>query len=532
MLLAEAEDASYVNLDSTNIILDKISNPEHLTIEQKIKYNKLKVLYQINQSMEWDSADSLNNVLLDYYIQKKDTVLLKDALFNSGWISLNNNNPDKAIEQFFKFESALDKHNVNYNYNLQSCYYHISRAYLDKKDTDNALHYAKKIPSYFIAHDTLRNARFCKSIAYIYRQMNDVDSAMLYYDKALAFIGESSTSRYDLSHIFNEICELQLGNNNFKEALKYIDLSLQNRAAREDISFFNLTKARVFLAANQTDSAKIYFKRTIESSENDFISIAAYKYLANLYKSDGDYANAFYRRANQKDVIEKSERLLSGDFFAQKYREEKLKNENNELKLAKREQEILFLSIALVSLIIIVSLWLYLLGERKRKKIKEQALREEALLAKSLLVENENKLLKQDNELILLKEKSAVLRESLFRKMAVSKKIPSLNTIHDDNSNQASGKIRLEELDWDELISTVDELFGGFALCLKKEYPNLSKEDIGFCCLVKINVSMQDLADIYCITKAGITKRKTRLKKDKLNILDENVSLDVFLASL
>ena len=134
--------------------------------------------------------------------------------------------------------------------------------------------------------------------------------------------------------------------------------------------------------------------------------------------------------------------------------------------------------------------------------------------------------------MIILKEKSAVLRESLFRKMTVAGKIPSLHISNDENINNTSGKIRLEESDWDELIDTVDELFGGFASLLQKEYSNLNKEDIGFCCLIKINVSMQDLADIYCITKAGITKKKTRIKKDKFNIQDENLSLDGFLALL
>ena len=62
-----------------------------------------------------------------------------------------------------------------------------------------------------------------------------------------------------------------------------------------------------------------------------------------------------------------------------------------------------------------------------------------------------------------------------------------------------------------------------------KAYPQLGDKEIGFCCLVKINVNIQDLSDIYCVSKAAITKRKYRIKTDKLGITDENISLDSFL---
>ena len=54
-----------------------------------------------------------------------------------------------------------------------------------------------------------------------------------------------------------------------------------------------------------------------------------------------------------------------------------------------------------------------------------------------------------------------------------------------------------------ESLDTTNELFDGFSSLLRKKYPILTNEDVGFCCLIKINVSIQDLADIYCISKAG-----------------------------
>lgn len=57
----------------------------------------------------------------------------------------------------------------------------------------------------------------------------------------------------------------------------------------------------------------------------------------------------------------------------------------------------------------------------------------------------------------------------------------------------------------------------------------LTLKDILFCCLVKLKVNMQDLSDIYCVSKAAISKRKFRIKTEKLNIADENISIDMYL---
>ena len=53
-------------------------------------------------------------------------------------------------------------------------------------------------------------------------------------------------------------------------------------------------------------------------------------------------------------------------------------------------------------------------------------------------------------------------------------------------------------------------------------------KDIYFCCLVKINVSIKDLSDIYCISRTSVSKKKFRIKREKLGAEDSD-SLDDFL---
>ena len=59
-------------------------------------------------------------------------------------------------------------------------------------------------------------------------------------------------------------------------------------------------------------------------------------------------------------------------------------------------------------------------------------------------------------------------------------------------------------------------------------FGQLTEKDINFCCLVKINMNLQSLANIYCISGNSVSRRKLRLK-EKLGI-DKDESLSKFLS--
>lgn len=73
----------------------------------------------------------------------------------------------------------------------------------------------------------------------------------------------------------------------------------------------------------------------------------------------------------------------------------------------------------------------------------------------------------------------------------------------------------------------LDSGYDDFTKKLRDHFPTLTEKDINFCCLVKIDMSIQSLADIYCISKNSVSRRKLRLK-EKLGI-DKDDSLTKFL---
>ena len=170
----------------------------------------------------------------------------------------------------------------------------------------------------------------------------------------------------------------------------------------------------------------------------------------------------------------------------------------------------------------IVTAFLYYLQYKKKEEMKR------ILQQESERLKQENKLLKQTEELSVLREKASMLREELLRKMEVFKKLPSLDndTEEDKNSNR---QISLTENEWREIRVVLDSNYYHSTTRLKQKFPTLSIADINFCCLIKINVSLHDMSNIYCISRNSVSKKKLRMK-EKLGITsDEGISLDEYL---
>ena len=488
-----------------------------------------KLLPEAEMALHTDinKADSLAEIAVNYYRQANDTALLKKSLYLSGQILLNINKPDKAIERFSELRSlSLEEKHFHGQANLN---YLLSRCYLNKNDYDTALRYSRNAISCTDEQDSLQLAFYYKETGAIHAKMNTIDSVWIYYEKSLNLSMKQKELDRFTSYTLNEMALWLLSKKQYKESLEYVEKSLQYKASRKDAPLFDLTKARVFISLNEMDSAKLYLNRTIESSSDNYITIMAYRYLSNLYKSEGNYEQALYKILNQNNFIENAEMEINTNILSERYREVQLENENNALKLAKRNRELALLSVIFLATVASGIFWHFYSSAKRKEKIRIQQQRALELKNQATIAEQDNRLLRQEKELSRLNEKAAILRESLFRKLAVSEKIPSLDISGNHSKENYHKKIVLEEFDWEELIKTIDEVFNGYSVRLKKAYPLLSADDIRFCCLLKINVSMQDLADIYCISKAGITKRKMRMKKEKFNITDNQFDLNDFL---
>jgi hypothetical protein len=510
-LLARARVLINGDMKRACFVLDSIRQPEKFSIENLADYNYMKAICSLSFETEWEVADSLNNRALNYYKKSGDTINLCKALYFSSYIFTRTENVDSIIN---RSQRGIEFEESNYlNHYLLHYYRIIMNAYTNKSDFENALFYSSK--SLTLEPENNPNIiSLYKRHAQLLDKLDRMEESFSFYEKALASAKDQNEDRSS-SVIFQDIADFFLRQGDYKDALHYINESIENRANRKDVASFFLTKGLIFKSMEEPDSARVYFQKALNSSQDQYKTLLAHKELSALYSYGSAYEQAYYQIISYKNGVDNIESRIENESLTWKFNEVVLENENNQLRLAKNRQEIYILLTTMLFIIILSILIFILFRERKKKEIKEK--------------EQVNLQLRQENELMVLQEKASTLRESLFRKMSVSQKIPSLDgekRIIDGTEKQ---RIRIEEKDWNELVHTTDNLFNGFVSRLEKDCPELSHEDIRFCCLIKIKVSMQDLADIYCISKAGVTKRKTRMKKEKFNITKESVSLDEFL---
>ncbi len=124
-----------------------------------------------------------------------------------------------------------------------------------------------------------------------------------------------------------------------------------------------------------------------------------------------------------------------------------------------------------------------------------------------------NSITEKDKELNFFEELSLqnarLMERDQFLTIQLIKRTPILNGL-DKNPKY------IEEMQWHEIIHTVDQLFDGFSVRLHIDYPTLTEEDIRYCCLFKLRLSNSVISSLMGISPSSVTKRKQRIK-EKIN---------------
>ena len=360
-------------------------------------------------------------------------------------------------------------------------------------EADSAIHYLKEVIRLRLAY----SSRTYAHLAQIYQEKQMNDSAIHYYFLAL----QKDTTRSAYFY-----CGRVLG---LLHSLKKYDLAkqyiqgLRKQMKRSDIPYINLIEGDLWMELHQPDSAMKHYLIASETG-NDFITSVAYERLALLMEEKRTLDAALDKHIQSIDVKNNLKYDYAYEHDTRDFEALKLKNELNELKVKQQSYVILILGLGAFILILCGSFTIYLL-HRKRKHLMQ-----------------ENLLLKQQEELSTLREKEAVLREKdarmreeLFRRIRIVKDLEEGNRAH------------IADEDWKDIHVMLESTYPGFLANLRENFPALSEKELNFCCLVKMSMSLQQLADIYCISINSVSRRKLRLK-EKLGIGKED-SLSKFL---
>ena len=131
-------------------------------------------------------------------------------------------------------------------------------------------------------------------------------------------------------------------------------------------------------------------------------------------------------------------------------------------------------------------------------------------------------------QLTNIKKEKSYLFDSLLTSRSVAYK--TLLTIKRHNYENPDANEKVPNEIWETLISEIDLLTHGFTGRLTGRYERLLKEDVYFCCLVKIGMKYADIANVFGCTSNAAYKRRDAIMKRmntetsiKFNILIEEI---------
>ncbi|MDY3268495.1 MAG: hypothetical protein SOX26_13575, partial [Phocaeicola sp.] len=514
-LLDKAEKLWGHNMDSVNIYLSQIENPQRFLGREKIRYCYLKGVMDF-----YSSGKSSDSLLAE---ARNETVLLSDSLYirklmlhdlvRFSYKSLPDstlNTIDRITESFPAFADSMSL--------LLSFYRNES---MIKKNE---------------SHDVINNINAIRE-----SRVKGLSDSLLYIRIMLQAMDAYSMQRrhFEMDSIYTYIIEKYIaGNGNLLSRVNYVNRhylsKLEEHGRWRDALDINVLlddgnrekaarnmylKARMYEQAGMQDSA-VYFYRVTEQGHLPLLASLASKRLMNYFLSKG-YDDEAYKSMQKSRLLQNNvESNISSGLSIDRFKQTQLENELYQIRIKRQEQQLLLLVLLLVIAILIIIYIYYYLRVKRERIITSMKIQQDKM-------EKESKILKYHNELLKKETEIVILRESLFRRLSFYRKLPSL--AKDKDVIEKGKKIIITEDEWHEIKQTVDTSFDNFSFRLEKAYPLLTTKDILFCCLVKLNVNMQDLSDIYCVSKAAISKRKFRIKTEKLNIEDENISLDQYL---
>lgn len=532
-LLSKSVEMEKISTDSMLFYLQQIQEPNHLTNKQRAEY-----CFQLYKATLWKTQkpkDSLLKVCIPLFLQYGDTAQWLQAQLEQANSYFYKHQPDSVLH----VASSLQNKKKYMTYSQQRYYYNMQKfAYFNLKKYSQALDLANSVltlnnPS----NDTLSLFYDHRSRLEILKKMGKTDEAIEGYYKMLEWLAPSKEYRYLNYSIAEDIVNYHLQQQDFNKALESMLELRSYRRNRYDVPYYQLIRGQIFQSLHQLDSAQYYYKQAAIST-SPYIAAEATSRLFRLINATQYPEQAYYLAKNEDILYDNLTLNVKTEETTRKYNEAKLQNELYQLRLTQQEKELWMMGITVILLFIALLISFFYHQEKKKRLLSERKLQAEQAEEEARRLQHENELLHKEAELSALREKEifmrnkeSEMRESLFRHISFFQKLPSLHTENSPEDGPNSRKITVNDAEWSEVKQAVNDAFNNFVDRLQENYPQLSEKDICFCCLVKINVNIQDLSDIYCVSKAAITKRKYRIKTEKMHISDETLSLDAILQS-
>jgi DNA-binding CsgD family transcriptional regulator len=209
---------------------------------------------------------------------------------------------------------------------------------------------------------------------------------------------------------------------------------------------------------------------------------------------------------------------------------------NRKLELVSAEKEVTKLTnlllIGLIMLLLIVFGILYIFLKRINRRDKQLLKTKEDLV---LLMEEQKKMKEQQfqNDIEYKESQLSAITIQMVEKNELLDEIKSIINSKEPNSEsqlkRIVNKYTVQENNWKDFDHYFESVNKNFYTRLKQKYPEISGNDLKICALIKLNLSIKEMATILNISPDSVKTARHRLRK-KLQLSTEENLTDFILS--
>lgn len=468
-------------------------------------------------------CDSLVEAALNYY-DEGDGLLRAKALLYKSRIQQSMKMPTEAMENCFEGLKELGDSPKELRLK-RMLYEDLGGIYQSQSIEDKAL---DMFQSSYRCDSLLNDEKLLKyslvNIGWQHVILGSEEFAKEYLHKALQMALEQNDSLF----IYNTYHRLSINSENTDSAFVYVRLACRYQTEKVDSIGLFLSLGDLFLELHELDSAELYLKRVLNSSDFDRQILASYS-LSELEKERGNYEQAFNYRSfygEHIDSVVSLHKMPEIERLAYKY-----ELELGVIKERARTNDIIQYAVSLALILLLLFLLIIQRIHRRRKiarlmyeshiaGLKEQIALQQAGIERSKkdLIQlrltqqhNEKEVAQKEQEIRKMIDEKEKLRNWFFMQTPIYKKIEALKNQKIVTSKEVQVLLQSDQV---ILKTTLFEIYGEYVKYLQSTFLQLTEEDYIYLCLKLCDLDDQTIA--YCYgnsSKQIVVQRRWRLKE-------------------
>ena len=322
--------------------------------------------------------------------------------------------------------------------------------------------------------------------------LKNLDDAEYYYNEAMIIARTLDEQDFINSLRLDLARDIYMESGDFEKMISIVNQALANGAEPYQCHLL-LGLAYYYL---ENDDEAIKHLNEAAKSDKAGMKMSAYQTLYFIYQIRGDYAKALeYHELFNENMIAADNQHRSEEMQRIKS-DSDLKMQKNDLKTKQRTRlVILFGVLGVLGIALIITIIL----------LRQRTLRSQLDAEKN----------KNQFELALKKNKVYVTALALSEQITKSR----LDFVLDDDS-------------WDDFMNLINLIYNDFNKKLIEKYPSLTKEDLHICCLTRLGFNNQVIAILLNQQTNSYARRKSRIKQEKMNGIEDARSFEEILEEI